>query len=121
MPVSSPILPLVRLEARLIWRRRASWLLLALFTVLMLLAGLLSGLRQTREREQQTAYQKLVRQQWEAQPDRHPHRAAHYGTFAFKPRSLLRKAISLVAKQTKAIGHIALKGVGMTSRRQQKK
>ncbi|WP_461783067.1 ABC transporter permease [Prosthecobacter sp.] len=89
MPIPSPILPLARLEARLIWRRRASWLLLGLFTVLMLIAGLLSGLRQAREREQQTAYQKLVRQQWEAQPDRHPHRAAHYGTFAFKPRSLL--------------------------------
>jgi ABC-2 type transport system permease protein len=89
MPVPSPILPLARLEAHLIWRRRASWLLLGLFTGLMLLAGLLSGLRQTREREQQAAYQKLVRQQWESQPDRHPHRAAHYGTFAFKPRSLL--------------------------------
>jgi ABC-2 type transport system permease protein len=38
-----------------------------------------------RDRAQQTAYQQIVRAQWESQPDRHPHRVAHYGTFAFKP------------------------------------
>ncbi len=55
----------------------------------MAAAAALSGLRQDREKRQQANYQQLVREQWLAQPDRHPHRAAHYGTFAFKPRSVL--------------------------------
>jgi ABC-2 type transport system permease protein len=76
-------------EARLVWRRRSSWLLWALFLILLSVAALLSHARQSRERQQQEHYQALVRQQWLEQPDRHPHRVAHYGSFAFKPRSLL--------------------------------
>ena len=40
------------------------------------------------KKEQQT-YTDLVRKQWETQPDRHPHRVSHYGTFAFRPQSAL--------------------------------
>lgn len=31
-------------------------------------------------------YQQLVRKQWESNPDKHPHRMAHYGHFAFRPK-----------------------------------
>lgn len=34
-------------------------------------------------------YQELVRTNWLAQPDRHPHRSAHYGYLAFRPKSSL--------------------------------
>lgn len=40
----------------------------------------------TREREK---YQEIVRSNWVAQPDRHPHRVAHYGYLAFRPKATL--------------------------------
>jgi len=46
---------------------------------------------QSREKaaEESQSLQQVVREQWESQPDRHPHRVAHYGYLAFRPRSLL--------------------------------
>jgi ABC-2 type transport system permease protein len=29
-------------------------------------------------------YQQVARESWEGNPDKHPHRMAHYGTFAFR-------------------------------------
>jgi len=71
-------------EFRLLRRRRSTWLLAGLFVALVVAAAGLNAARQERERAQQQTYQALVRAQWEGQPDRHPHRVAHYGTFAFK-------------------------------------
>jgi ABC-2 type transport system permease protein len=80
------LLPAIaRAEWRMIVRRRGYALLLALFTALVVVAGVLNHVRQTGTRERQEAFQRLVREQWLEQPDRHPHRVAHYGTFAFKP------------------------------------
>ena len=76
-------------EWRLLARTPAYAGLLAGCAVLLLVAAWLGGQKQERERERQRAYQALVRHQWETQPDRHPHRVAHYGTFAFKPPGLL--------------------------------
>lgn len=81
----SPLLAIARAEGRLHLRRPAFWLLLLLFTGLLIAAGALNRHRQVRDRAQQESLQQLVRAQWEGQPDRHPHRVAHYGTFAFKP------------------------------------
>lgn len=78
-------LTIARTEFRRLRRQRSYWLLLAAFTALALLAAGLSRHRALREQAQQADYQRLVRAQWEGQPDRHPHRVAHYGTFAFKP------------------------------------
>ncbi len=80
-----PALTIARAEWRLHVRRRGFWLLLALFAGLVVTAAGLNRTRQVRERHDQQGYQQLVRAQWEGQPDRHPHRVAHYGTFAFKP------------------------------------
>jgi ABC-2 type transport system permease protein len=79
------VFTIARAEWRLIVRRRSCFVLLALFAALLGTAAVLSVQRQGRERVQQARYQALVRAQWEDQPDRHPHRVAHYGTFAFKP------------------------------------
>ncbi len=79
------VIAIARAEARLLLRRRSTGALLALFAALLVAAAVLASLRATRERAQQDAYRALVRAQWEQQPDRHPHRVAHYGTFAFMP------------------------------------
>lgn len=52
----------------------------------LVLAGcLLGAYRQALQAQERQAHQQLVRAQWEGQPARHPHRVAHYGTFAFRP------------------------------------
>ncbi|HWA28260.1 MAG TPA: DUF3526 domain-containing protein [Lacunisphaera sp.] len=79
------VLPIALAEWRLIARHRSTWLLFALFVVLIATAAGLNRARQVRDRAQQLDYQRLVRAQWEGQPDRHPHRVSHYGTFAFRP------------------------------------
>jgi len=81
----SALSPIARAEFRLHLRSRGYWLLFALFVALVATAAVLNRTRQVRDRAQQLGYQQLVRAQWESQPDRHPHRVAHYGTFAFKP------------------------------------
>lgn len=81
----STLLAIAHAEFRLLTRSRGTWLLFALFIALVATAAVLNRTRQVRDRAQQLGYQQLVRAQWESQPDRHPHRVAHYGTFAFKP------------------------------------
>lgn len=79
------LLSIARAELRLLTRSRGYRLLFVLFVALVATAAGLNRTRQVRDRAQQLGYQQLVRAQWEAQPDRHPHRVSHYGTFAFKP------------------------------------
>jgi ABC-2 type transport system permease protein len=79
------LIEIARIEGRRLMRRRSYAVLLGLFAVLVVTAAALSAERQGRERKQRAGYQEQVRAQWESQPDRHPHRVAHYGTFAFKP------------------------------------
>ena len=91
----APVAAIARAEWRLILRRRSYAWLMAGFALLLAFAAVLGGQRQRREAAQQRDYQRLVRAQWESQPDRHPHRVAHYGTFAFKPVGpLLGKLLS---------------------------
>ncbi|MBL9213572.1 MAG: DUF3526 domain-containing protein [Opitutaceae bacterium] len=81
----SPFRSIARTEWQLLVRRRSYGVLLGAFSVVLAFATGLGVLRQDRELQQQRRYQALVREQWVGQPDRHPHRVAHYGTFAFKP------------------------------------
>lgn len=60
-----------------------------LLVMALAVALLVSWLNHERQLEQQHGFQALVDQQWADQPDRHPHRVAHFGTFAFRPPSTL--------------------------------
>lgn len=61
------------------WSVASLWLLLAV-------AAMAGIARHERESAQRQSHQALVDKQWAEQPDRHPHRVAHYGSFAFRPR-----------------------------------
>jgi ABC-2 type transport system permease protein len=85
-----PVVPkIARMELLLAWRKPSSKALWAIFAFLLLIALCLAHQRQNEQRQQQAHYQRLIRTEWLEQPDRHPHRVAHFGNFAFKPRSLL--------------------------------
>lgn len=57
----------------------------------LLLAGLLLASAQQHRRlaEEKVAVAALVREQWEVQGDKHPHRGAHFGLYALRPDSPL--------------------------------
>lgn len=64
--------------------------ILALLLLLLVVAAALSGYQQLREyTAAQTAAQGQEQQRWLEQGEKHPHAAAHYGIYAFRPRGAL--------------------------------
>lgn len=53
-------------------------------TILIAFAGYSGWRNYTVQNDIRNHYQKTVRQSWENNPDKHPHRMAHYGSFAFR-------------------------------------
>lgn len=76
-------------EWKTAFRHRIVWTA-TLILALAMLAALYVGWQnyRTLEREREL-YQQTVADQWLNQPDRHPHRAAHYGYLIFRPKSPL--------------------------------
>jgi ABC-2 type transport system permease protein len=81
------------LSARHEWQRaarRRTVLLSSLLLGALLLVGFaLEGFQHFAERRQRVALQARVDEEWREQPSRHPHRAAHFGSFAFRPPGAL--------------------------------
>lgn len=75
---------IAREEWRLLWRDRVA----VMGFVLLLLLTAMSALTAWEQRQgadaERTRYQMQVDHEFEAQPDRHPHRMVHYGQFAFR-------------------------------------
>lgn len=75
---------IAREEWRLLWRDRVA----VMGFVLLLLLTAMSALTAWEQRQgadaERTRYQAQVDHEFEAQPDRHPHRMVHYGQFAFR-------------------------------------
>ncbi|MGB0859090.1 MAG: ABC transporter permease [Pseudoalteromonas spongiae] len=70
-------------------RSPSLWLLFFMMQCLLMIA-LFTGWQQYQKSvSSQSAAQNLVEAQWLAQPDRHPHRVAHFGHFAFREPSVL--------------------------------
>lgn len=76
-------------EWRLLWRQRLAPLLLAALAVLLLISAVAGWQRHSQLQAQQNHLAAEVQRQWQAQPDRHPHRVAHYGSYAFRPPAWL--------------------------------
>ncbi len=70
-------------------RQRSLHAIALVAAALLLVTGGLGALRARRLADERGAFQQIVRAQWEAQPDRHPHRVAHFGSFAFRPPGAL--------------------------------
>jgi ABC-2 type transport system permease protein len=74
-----------RYEAVRALRNRTFRAAFVLVAALFAAAFLSEAHRHTAEARERRTLQELVRRQWVEQPDRHPHRLAHYGSFAFRP------------------------------------
>jgi len=82
-----------RLIARQVWttafKNRAVFGLLIGIGLLLAYAALTGWLSLRQQNETGRKYQQQARQDWLANPNKHPHRMAHYGHFAFRPKAPL--------------------------------
>lgn len=83
----------IRLFAGHFWRNatapKSFYLLLLIFILLTAysaVSGIKNHITQNNIRQE---HQVKARQSWEANPDKHPHRMAHFGTFAFRVQPTL--------------------------------
>lgn len=77
---------IAQLVVKAAWKYKATWILFAV-TVLLVSYSLITGYQQYKEQQHiRMTYQQKARESWESNPDKHPHRMAHYGSFAFRPR-----------------------------------
>ena len=78
----------VRLFALNFWsnatKPKTFFLLYAVFILLTAYAAVGSIQKHITQNDIRLEHQKKARQSWEANPDKHPHRMAHFGTFAFR-------------------------------------
>ncbi|MGB0375982.1 MAG: hypothetical protein ACPGC5_02155 [Flavobacteriaceae bacterium] len=66
------------------FQSRGVYLLLGIFALLSFYAAWSGWESFEHHNETGTAHQEWARESWEANPDKHPHRMAHFGTFAFR-------------------------------------
>jgi ABC-2 type transport system permease protein len=76
-------------ELRLLARSRLAWLGLGTLLLLALVAAATSWAHVERERAARAAHQHVADELFDAQPDRHPHRMVHYGTYVYRPLGVL--------------------------------
>ncbi len=76
-------------EWRNAFRTKTIYISAILLGVTLLTALFISWQNAKTLNEERRKYQEIVRSNWLAQPDRHPHRSAHYGYLAFRPKSSL--------------------------------
>jgi ABC-2 type transport system permease protein len=76
-------------ELRLLARSRLAWLGVATLLLLAIVAAATSWAHVERERTARGAHQHAADALFDAQPDRHPHRMVHYGTYVYRPLGVL--------------------------------
>jgi ABC-2 type transport system permease protein len=76
-------------ELRSAWRSRVIAALAVALTLLAASAAMVGQARFAADNQQRARYQQMVGEQFESQPDRHPHRVSHYGFLVFRPRAPL--------------------------------
>jgi ABC-2 type transport system permease protein len=89
MKPSSIITRISANELRHSLRNHSLWIACLSVTALLFLSAVIAQQNQARLNVQRNQYQQRVRSNWLEQPDRHPHRASHYGYLAFRPKAPL--------------------------------
>jgi len=108
----SAVLRIAREEWRLLRRDRVAVLGLTLLLLLTAVAAFTAWDQRHSADAQRSRHQAQVDHEFEAQPERHPHRMVHYGHFVFRPLNPLAAFDSGVDAYT---GHtLYLEGHGRT-------
>ncbi|MCS3800675.1 ABC transporter permease [Niastella sp. OAS944] len=67
-----------------VWKSKVVLPIYMVWLALVLYAVATGYATYTKQNELRKKYQAKARQSWEANPDKHPHRMAHFGSFAFR-------------------------------------
>jgi len=68
------------------FRTKAVYPLMLVVFVLLCFSAYSGWVNYEKQNGIRTYYQEKARESWEANPDKHPHRMAHFGTFAFRQK-----------------------------------
>lgn len=71
---------------KMVFKNRSALVLFMLILVMVAYAGITGWKYYDAQQTTSHSYQQKARESWEANPDKHPHRMAHYGSFAFRPK-----------------------------------
>lgn len=85
MDISNVFL-LAKQTCKIAVKQRPFYILWFLFLVLLMYAGLSGHQQMNRQNTIMNKYQEQARKSWINNPDKHPHRMAHFGSFAFRVR-----------------------------------
>ena len=72
-----------------IWRNKTAAIMVAVFICILGLAAYIGAENTITQNNIRHKYQTEVKDQWMTQPDRHPHRVAHYGYLVFREKAPL--------------------------------
>lgn len=73
-------------EWRSIIRNKTAIIMVSAFTLILLLAAYIGSEHTGKQNQMRQKYQSVVQSQWQSQPNRHPHRVAHYGYLVFREK-----------------------------------
>ena len=76
-------------EFKSVFRSKMPFILYSVLLAMLLLAGFMGWNYVSKFNAQQTKYTTEVQDAWMNQPERHPHRVAHYGYLVFREKSPL--------------------------------
>ncbi len=83
------IILFIRYFIKNVFKTKVIYIMFAIFILLTAYAGV-SGIHNYSEQNViRQEHQQKARQSWEANPDKHPHRMAHFGSFAFRMKQPL--------------------------------
>ncbi len=83
------MLKVAQQTSKQILQRNSTKVILCLFSIILLYAGIIGKIQYNNFEKIRIKYQNEVRSSWVNSPDKHPHRMAHYGYIAFRPKSAL--------------------------------
>jgi ABC-2 type transport system permease protein len=81
---TKPTILLARQFWKNVFQQKAIYQLLLLFAVLVVYAAYTGQQQMVVQNQIKQTYQQAIRKSWENNPDKHPHRMAHYGSFALR-------------------------------------
>ena len=80
---------IAKLFIKTTFKNKAVFMLSCFIGLLLVFATYSGYINFKNQNEIRAKYQTEARQDWVNNPDKHPHRMAHYGNFAFRPKSAL--------------------------------
>ncbi|MFC0774168.1 DUF3526 domain-containing protein [Terrimonas alba] len=66
------------------FQQKAFYILWFMFALLLLYAGITGHQHMAKQNDIRQQYQQAIRKSWTNNPDKHPHRMAHFGSFALR-------------------------------------